>query len=305
MSRSVIYTELGGPEVLHIVDVEPPHPEPGQVRVRVAAAGLNPLDAKLFRGAPTASGRGATVPAGNGNDFAGSIDEIGADVTGFELGDQVFGGLQHRAQADFLVIDPARLARRPDGLEVEQAAGLDTAGRTAWATVHSQRVGPDDTVFVNSAAGGVGILTVQLARLAGATVIGSASEANHELLRSLGVIPVEYGEGMVDAIRATAPQGVTVALDNHGRDGVEAALALDVEPARINSIADYAAEREYGTASIGASAAGIPELEQLAALIASGEIVLPIDSLFPLERVVEAYTRLLGGHVQGKIVLML
>lgn len=301
--RRVQFSRIGPPDVLEVVEVEPPHPGPGQVRVRVRAAGINPLDAKIFEGRPTANPHTVTFPSGNGGDFAGVIDELGEDVTRWHLGDAVFGGRQFHAQADFVITSADRAVRIPDGLDMMQAGALDGVGRTAWATTDSLDLGPDDVVFVSAAAGGVGVLTAQLARRTGATVVGSASESNHEFLRSIGVIPVTYGPGLADRIRAAAPAPVTAALDNHGRESVDAALELGVAPERINTIADYAAPKQYGVGFVGGAAAGPEQLDELARLIAAGEIVLPIDSVFPVERVSEAYERLIAGHVTGKIVL--
>ena len=269
------------------------------------AAGLNPIDAKLFRGAPTSSGILVELPSGNGHDFAGDIDELGAGVTEFALGDAVFGQVPSRAQADFVIVAADQLSRKPAELAYEVAGSLSIAGRTASNSVASLNLGPDDTVFVSAAAGGVGTLAAQLALRAGATVIGSARAVNHDFLRSLGVVPVEYGDGLVDALRAAAPHGLTAALDNHGRASVDAALALGAPAARVNSIADYTAAKEYGTTAIGGREFDKAALDSVAELIASGDIRFPIESIFALEAVREAYERLLGSHGPGKIVVVL
>ena len=303
--RRVQYSSIGGPEVLEVVEAENPHPGPGEVRVRVRSAGLNPLDAKLFRGAPTSSGTGATLPSGNGQDFAGDIDELGEGVTGFELGDAVYGQVGSRAQADFVIVAADELSRKPADLPYEVAGSLSVAGRTAYNSVTSLNLGPDDTVFVSAAAGGVGALAAQLALRTGATVIGSAGADNQDYLRSLGVVPVQYGDGLVDALTAVAPDGLTAALDNHGRASVDAALAAGAPAARINSIADYAASKDYGTTAVGGQVLDHAGLDEVARLIADGEVQFPIESVFALEAVSEAYSRLLGSHGPGKIVLAL
>ena len=305
MSRRVQFSRLGGPEVLDLVDIDPPQAAAGEVRVAVAATSLNPLDYKIFGGLPTSSPHVFDLPAGNGADFAGTIDQVGDGVTGFVVGDEVLGSQLRSAQADFVVIDPQRLVRKPAGLDWVTAAGLTTVARTAAASVKAIRVGPSDTVFVSAAAGGVGIIASQLAKRAGARVIGSASPDNHDFLVSLGVEPVEYGDGLVEAVRAIAPNGITAALDNHGRPSVDAALALGAPASRVNSIADYAAADDYGTLAVGGSAASSADLEDVAELVAAGEVRLPIDSTYPLEEVRAAYERLLGRHVRGKIVLTL
>jgi NADPH:quinone reductase-like Zn-dependent oxidoreductase len=300
MSRFVRFERFGSPEVLEVVDVEPPHPGQGQVRVRVLAAGLNPVDYKIFHGGPAAEAYGAVVPSGAGNDFAGTIDESGDGVTGWATGDAVLGGARNNALADFVVIDADDLlTRKPDGLPFEVAGSLAVVGRTAWANLQAVPLESDDTVFVSAAAGGVGILTVQLAKRAGATVIGSASESNHEYLRSLGVLPVAYGDGLVERIRELAPDGLTAAIDNHGADSVDAAIELGVPVDRINSIATHGYR---GVKNAGGYDATTEDLARVARLIADGEIELPIDSIYPLERVQEAYERLEAGHLRGKIV---
>ena len=299
--RRVQYDSIGGPDVLEVVEAEAPHPGPGEVRVHVRAAGLNPLDAKLFRGAPTSAGTKAVLPSGNGQDFSGDIDELGEGVTGFELGDAVYGQVRG-AQADFVVIAADLLSRKPDELPYEVAGSLSTVGRTAWNSVASLKLGPDDTVFVSAAAGGVGALAAQLALRTGATVIGSASPANHDYLRSLGVVPVEYGDGLVEALTAAH---ITAALDNHGRASVDAALAAGAPAGRVNSIADYTAAQEYGTTAVGGREFDRAGLDEVAALIVAGELQFTIESVFALEAVVEAYARLLGEHGPGKIVLAL
>jgi NADPH:quinone reductase-like Zn-dependent oxidoreductase len=302
MARRVIYAEHGGPEVLTLVEAEIPEPGAGQVRVRVQAAGLNPVVWKTFRGGGM---YGVPLPSGVGNDFAGVVDALGVGVTGFELGDAVYGGARHYAEADYLVIDADKLLQRPSGLSLEQAAGLDIVGRTAIASVRAIEVVPGDVVLVSAAAGGVGGLASQLAIRAGATVVGTASAANHDYLRSIGVIPVAYGDDLLERLRDAAPGPFTAALDNHGRHSIDSALALGIEPRRVNTIADRSVVAEYGISDVGGGAASIHDLPELAQLIASGEIQFPIDSTYPLEQVRQAYEHLMAGHLRGKVVLTL
>ncbi len=303
MAVQVIYNEIGGPEVLTIVEVPVPEPGPGEVRVRVEAAGLNPVDWKIFTA--VSQNYATTPPSGNGNDFAGVVDALGAGVSAFTVGDAVFGGARHAAQASYLVITAELLLRRPEGLSVEQAAGLDIVGRTAIASVNAIAIAPGDVVLVSAAAGGVGGLASQLVLRAGATVVGTAGESNHDYLRGLGVIPVVYGSNLADRLSDAAPGPFTAALDNHGKDTIEAALELGIAPERINTIAYRAAVAEHGISGVGAASAPVPELADLADLIAAGEISFPIDSTFPLERVRDAYEHLMAGHLRGKVVLTL
>jgi NADPH:quinone reductase-like Zn-dependent oxidoreductase len=305
MARYVRFDEFGGSEVLRIVNEEqPPQAGPGEVRVRVHSAGLNIVDWKIMNGGPAAARYNAIPPCGNGNDLAGVVDQVGAGVTGFEAGDRVFGGKRMFAQADFVVVDADAILPMPDRLDFDTAGSLDIAGRTAWASVRSLGLGSHDTVLVSAAAGGVGVLASQLALRAGARVVGTASAANHEFLRSIGVIPVEYGEGLVDRLRKVAPH-LTAALDNHGPATIDAALKLGVPGNRINTIASRGHKEDAGITTVGGAEATKEDLAALAGLIASGEIILPIDTVYPLERVREAYEHLARGHLRGKIVLAL
>jgi NADPH:quinone reductase-like Zn-dependent oxidoreductase len=302
MARYVRVDEFGGPEVLSIVHEEQPQAGRGEVRVRVHIAGLNPVDYKIFHGGPTARRYEAVPPCGNGNDFSGVIDELGDGVTGFEVGDAVFGGKRMHAQADYVVVDATRIIKKPASLTFEQAGGLDIAGRAAWASVSSLGLTAEDTVLIGAAAGGVGGLACQLALRTGATVVGTASVANHESLRGLGVIPVAYGDGLVDRVRMITPT-VTAALDYNGAATIDAALELGVPATRINTIAARGHRAGAGITEVGGQAANIDDLSALATLIADGEIVLPIDRVFPLDQVQDAYRYLMAGHLHGKVVL--
>jgi NADPH:quinone reductase-like Zn-dependent oxidoreductase len=303
MSRFVQYDEFGDRSNLKVVEVQEPTAGAGQVRVRVKAAGLNPVDYKIFHGGPGAQAYGATVPSGVGNDFAGVVDQVGDGVTEFAVGDKVFGGARNFAEADYVVVPVDAIVPKPEGLSFEVAGSLPVVGRTAWASVASLDLTEDDTVLVSAAAGGVGVLAVQLAVRAGATVVGTASVENHEFLESLGVIPVAYGDGLVERLREAAPGGYTAALDNHGPQTIDVAIELGIPIARINTIAAYGPAAR-GAQGVGGSHATNADLEHMAQLLADAEIVLPIDSVFPLERVVDAYAKLEAGHVRGKIVLV-
>jgi len=266
-------------------------------------AGLNPVDWKIFTG-PAAQAYGAEPPSGTGNDFAGEVDALGQGVSRFELGSLVFGGQRNEAQADFLIIDADDALPVPDGLNLEQAGALDIAGRTAVASTAAVGVSAGDVVLVSAAAGGVGVLAAQLAARRGATVVGTASQSNHDFLASLGVIPVAYGDGLANRLRDSAPGPFTVALDNHGRDTIDAAIELGISPSRINTIADRPAAAELGLSAVGGAAASPADLLEVARLVAAGELVLPIDSVYPLERVREAYEHLMAGHLRGKVILV-
>ncbi|MDT8913061.1 NADP-dependent oxidoreductase [Amycolatopsis sp. PS_44_ISF1] len=304
-SRAVRLDSFGGPEVLNVREVPVPEPGPGQLRVRVTAAGLNPMDWIMTADADTAARFGLRLPAGFGTDYAGVVDRVGAGVTGFAAGDRVFGGALSRAVADFVVVGAAagtaadEAHHLPDGVGDRTAAALTIAGRTASAAIAVLAPGPDDTVLIGGAGGGVGGFAVQLARLAGARVIGTGSPSSAGFLRELGAEPVAYGDGLAGRVRALAPGGVTAALDLHGTETVHAARELGVPDARICTVA---AQVDGVPAANGANAAP-GALEELARLVAAGRLRVPIAAAFPIEQIRRAAELQAGRHVQGKIVI--
>jgi NADPH:quinone reductase-like Zn-dependent oxidoreductase len=302
--KAVRFDEYGGIDVLKVVDVPCPAPGAGQVLVQVKAAGINPGEAKVREGL-YASRWPATFPSGQGSDLAGIVAETGPGVTGFSADDEVIGWTDNRAsQAEYVVVEQQHLTAKPAAVPWEVAGALFVAGVTAFATVRAVSPTEGDTVVVAGAAGGVGSLAVQLARRAGATVIGLASEAHHQWLAGHGVIAVAYGDGVADRIRKAAGQ-VDAFIDTFGADYVELALGLGVEPSRIDTIANFGAVARYGVKAEGnAAGASASVLAELAGLIAAGELELPIAATFPLDRVQDAYRRLAEGHLLGKIVLL-
>lgn len=300
MSRAVRYSEFGAPEVLDVVDVEEPQAGPGQVRVAVRAAGLNPYDYKVRRGG---YGPPRELPSGQGSEFAGIVDQVADDVTGVAVGDEVLGWTSFAAQAEYVVVPATSVAPKPPGLDWVTAAGIGLVGNTAKRTADSLELAPSDTVLVTGAAGGVGLLSAQFALDAGATVIGTASEQNHDFLRGLGVIPVAYGDGLAERLCEAAPQGITAVLDTIGKDQIELALSLGVKPERINSIAYHPGAEEFGIRVVGGGSKTATELADLAERAADGRLALPILATYPLTQVVQAYERLEAKHGLGKIVL--
>jgi NADPH:quinone reductase-like Zn-dependent oxidoreductase len=303
--KAVRYDEFGGIDVLRVDQVERPVPGDGQVLVRVKAAGINPSEAVIRTGA-LAELFPSTFPSGQGSDLAGVIEETGAGVGGFSPGDEVIGFTNNRAsQAELVLVEAGDLTRKPGKVSWEEAGGLYVAGVTAWGAVHAVQPKEGETVVISGAAGGVGSLAVQLAHRTGATVIGLASESNHQWLKSHGVIPVAYGDGVADRIRAAAPGGVDAFIDTYGDGYVELALALGVAAERIDTIADFAAAAKHGVKTDGGTAAGpgAAVLAELAGLIADGNLDVPIADVYPLARVREAYTELERHHTHGKIVL--
>ena len=302
--KAVRFDEYGGTEVLKVVDVPRPAPGAGQVLVQVKAAGINPGEAKIRAGL-LHSRWPATFPSGQGSDLAGIVAETGPGVTSFSTGDEIIGWTDNRvSQAEYVVVEEQHLTAKPAGVPWEVAGALFVAGATAYAAVRAVGLTEGDTVVVSGAAGGVGSLAVQLARRAGATVIGLASGAHHQWLAGHGVIPVTYGDGVADRIRQAAGK-VDAFIDTFGAEYVEVALGLGVEPSRIDTIANFEAVARFGVKAEGnAAGASASVLAELAGLIAAGELEVPIAATFPLDRVQDAYRRLAEGHILGKIVLL-
>lgn len=296
---------FGGPEVLEVQDVAESHAGPGQLRVRVSAAGLNPVDWKIASSEGAAAAYGLSLPAGFGNDFAGFVDEVGEGVSGFAVGDRVFGGARGRAVADVAVVSPGvdTVLPTPDGVTDTVAATLAIVGRTAAAVLAVTGVHEGDTLLVGGAAGGVGVLVVQLARLAGARVIGTGAPGTADFLRSLGAEPVAYGDGLAERVRGLAPGGVTAAADLIGAETARAALDLGVPADRIATIA--AADRPAGVRATGGREAPEGALARVAALVAAGQVTVPVAATYPVAGIREAVEAQRTGHVHGKIVVLL
>ncbi|GAA2357017.1 NADP-dependent oxidoreductase [Dactylosporangium salmoneum] len=303
MPRVVRFEQFGGPEVLQVVEAERPAPGEGTVLVRVRAAGLNPVESGI-RGGFLDQVYPTSFPSQQGRDVAGVVEAAGPGVTAFAPGDEVIGWTDERGtQADYAVVPAANLTARPDGVPWEVAGALYTAGAAAWAAIRAVAAGEGDTVVVANAAGGVGSIAVQLARIAGATVIGLAGEDHHEWLRGRGVVPVAYGEGVEERVRAAAGDKVDAFVDAFGAGYVDLALRLGVQPDRVNTLIDFAAVAQHGVKASGSNDASSPEvLAELAGLVAGGRLEVPVRA-FPLERVAEAYAELERRHTLGKLVV--
>jgi NADPH:quinone reductase-like Zn-dependent oxidoreductase len=303
MPRAVKFRTYGGPEVLEVLDVPRPRPAPGEVVVRVVTAALNPGEIGIREGV-FADIWPADFPEGQGNDFAGFVDELGADVTGVSVGDQVIGYSPRRAQAEYVALPMNSVAHKPTELSWEEAAAIAGVGATAWASVEAVKPMPGETVMVSAAAGGVGAIAAQLALLRGAQVIGTSSPDNFEFLRELGAVPVAYGPGLVDRLHATAPNGIDALVDTFGQGNVEAAIRLGVRPGRINTLADGRAVQVYGVHSNAQETVASSSLyERLGIMAAQRQFFIPIEKVYPMERVQDAYRDAATRHGRGKRIL--
>ncbi|WP_020667236.1 NADP-dependent oxidoreductase [Amycolatopsis nigrescens] len=301
--KAVVYTEYGDPGVLRVVELDAPVPGPGQVRVAVRAAGVNPFDAKLRAGA-MAGVIPTEFPAVPGIDLAGVVDQVGEGVTAFSVGDEVLGSAAAGSYGELALASVDTITAKPVGVAWEVAGGLSVAATTTYRTLALLGLSPGETLLIDGAAGGVGTVAVQVARHRGLTVIGTASPGNHDYLRSLGAVPVAYGDGLADRVRAVAPQGVDAVLDASGRGSLPALVELAGGPARVVTIADQAADELGVRATYGGPDEVPGSLADAVALVDAGVVELPIARTFSLAEAADAHRASEAGHVRGKLVLL-
>ncbi|MEV5648622.1 NADP-dependent oxidoreductase [Nocardia sp. NPDC052254] len=305
MAQAVEFDRYGDLDVLEVREVPDPEPGPGQVAVDVVAAGINPGETKIRTGVLHKRWP-ASFPSGEGTDFAGRIAALGEGVSGIAVGDEVLGFSDQRSSHASRVVVPAdQVTPKPAALSWEVAGSLHVAGSTAFAAVRAVSPEPGDTIAVSGAAGGVGNVVVQLLRAREVTVIGIAGPDNQEYLRELGAVPVVYGDGLADRLRALAPDGIDAFVDTFGSGYVDLAVELGVKSDRIDTIIDFAAVEKYGVKGEGSAAADtIDVLAELADLAAAGTLRIPIAATYPLTAVRDAFAELERGHTRGKIVLL-
>ena len=298
--KAVVVDEFGGPGVLHVADRELPEPGAGQVRVRVRAAGVNGIDGTIRSGAaqqmfPT------ELPAVLGLEISGTVDGVGAGVEGLAAGDEVLGFADGGGYAEYALA--TTVAPKPAELGWTEAASLPVAAETALRVLRVLEVTQGDTLLIHGAAGGVGTVAVQLAIARGATVVGTASEANHDHLRELGAIPVLYGDGLVERVRAAAPDGVDAVFDAAGRGALPDSIELRGGASRIVTIADPAAFG-LGIPFSGEAARDAGDLAEVARLAADGRLRVTVAETYPLEKAPAAHEVVATGHGRGKVVLL-
>lgn len=304
MARAVQFSEYGGTGVLRVVDVAELVTGPGQVRVAVRAAGINPVDLKIMRGF-MAQVMPLTLPAGLGSDLAGVIDGVGAGVTGFQVGDEVLGSSLTPALSESALADPANLVTKPADISWEVAGSLAGAGGTAWTVLNLLEIRAGETLLVHAAAGGVGTFAVQLAVARGARVIGTASDSNFDYLRSLGAEPVRYGSGLLKRVKSIAPQGVDAVLDASGRGEIPLSIELAGGPQRVLTLVAFdAAATGIQVFAGGAADERGPALREIVSLIEQNALTVPIWLTFPLAETAAALDASAAGHLRGKIVVL-
>jgi NADPH:quinone reductase-like Zn-dependent oxidoreductase len=296
--RAVQFATYGGPEVLTVAEVEAPHAGPGQVRIAVRAAGVNGIDWKIRSGSMRAM-IPLSLPSGTGVDAAGVVDEIGSGVTGVTAGDEVFGS-GSGTYAEYAVL--SSWALKPAALSFAEAAGYPVPAETAIRIINQVGVKPGQTLLVSGASGGVGSAVVQIARDRGIDVVGTASPSRHDYLRSLGAVPVSYGDGLVDRVRALAPGGVDAALDIAGSGVIAELIELTGDPARVLSIADFTAP-EHGAQVSSQPSDVAGALAEAARLFEAGAFRIPADRTFPLDQAAQAQAASAAGHVTGRLII--
>ncbi|GHF13353.1 putative oxidoreductase [Streptomyces spiralis] len=314
MSEAVVASAYGGPEALSVIDVEVPEPGPGEVRIAVRAVGVNPFDYKMYSGAFGADP--AKLPMRLGAEAAGVVTAVGADATGpagpVRVGDEVIAYRAPGAYAAELVVPASSVVPKPAELSWEQAGGLMVAGATAVHVLEAIGLGKGDTVLIHGAAGGVGLVAVQLAVARGATVLATANPVKHELLRELGAIPVAYGPGLAGRVRVAAPEGIHAAADLVGTDeAVDVSVELVTDRSRIATIAGFERGAQAGIKLLGGGpgadpGTGIREAArlQLTEAAAAGRLRILIASSHPLRAAAAAHRESMAGHTTGKIVLV-
>lgn len=310
-SRAAMFDRPGGPEVLRIGDRPTPEPGPGEVRVRVRAAGVQPFDAAVVEGwLPAHLPRDLPYPRVPGNEFAGFVDAVGAGVpvnppgAPIGVGAEVLGFSVLGAYAEHVVVPVAAVVPKPAAMPWEVAGGFNSGAQTASIALEMLGVGPGDVVLVNGASGSVGTMAVQLARVLGAFVVGTARTANHAYLRGLGAVPVEYGDGLADRLRnALGARRLTAVVDGAGGASLDAALEL-VGPERVITLVDHHRASAGGIRTVDASLRTGARLAAAAELYASGRVTFHVRRTYPLTRAADAQREVAVGHGRGKVVLL-
>ena len=295
--KRVSFAEFGGPDVLQLLDAEAPHAGPGQVRIAVRAAGVNPVDWRIREG-QFLEAHPIELPSGVGQDAAGVVDEVGEGVDGVEAGDQVFGR-GSSTYAEFAVL--SSWARMPAGLTFDEAAGYPSVVETALRIIREVGVQPGQTLLVSGASGGAGSAVLQIARDRGITVIGTAGAANQDYLHSLGAVATTYGEGWVERVRQLGP--VDAALDLAGAGVIRELVELTGDPQKVISIADLGAP-ELGVRFSGVGGSMPDALDEAVGLISRGRLHIPVEKSYTLAEAAAAHTDSQAGHTRGRRVVL-
>lgn len=296
--KKISFAEFGGPEVLQLVDADEPHAGPGQVRIAVRAAGVNPFDWRVREG-QFQQLNPIELPAGVGLDAAGVVDEVGDGVEGVEIGDLVFGE-GTATYAEFAVL--SYWAPMPAGMPFEEAAGYPSVMETALRVLTQIEAQPGQTLLVSGASGGVGSAVLQIARDRGIAVIGTAGAANQDYLRSLGARATTYGAGWVERVRELGR--IDAALDLAGSGVLHELAQLTGDPQKVLSIADFGAA-EAGFPFSGVAGSMAEALAGTTDLLSRGKLHIPVEKTYPLADAAQAHIDSRAGHTRGRRVVLI
>ncbi|MEV7345241.1 NADP-dependent oxidoreductase [Streptomyces sp. NPDC093544] len=302
MPKAYVFTRYGGPEAEALVELDRPTPGPGQVLVAVRAAGVNPVDWKLRTGYGPAGGPARELPAVFGNEVAGVVEEVGADVTGFAVGDEVFGNPVAGGYAEYTLLPVAVTAHKPTELAYPDAATLPVAAATAYDGIHQLALPSGATLLITGAGGGVGVAATQIARALGVRVIAVASDSKKDFVESLGAVHVPSGPDLAERLRGAAPDGVDAVFDLVGGEVLEAAATLLTDPAKLITAADRRTVARLGGVPV-ERARNAAVLDEVAKLVVDGKLKPFVTQTFPLDRAGEALRTVEEGHARGKIVI--
>ncbi|RLK61556.1 NADP-dependent oxidoreductase [Actinokineospora cianjurensis] len=300
---AVAVTQFGAPEVLRLITLPLPEPGPGEVRLRLHAAGVQPFDVAVRRGVGPPAGQ-AVLPQVIGNEYAGVVDAVGAGVDSVSVGDEVLGFAVYGSYAQYRIAPAANLVAKPESMPWAVAGSFTAGAQTASMAIEDLGVRVGETLLVHAGAGAVGTMAIQLARLRGATVIATASLANHDYLRELGAIPVEYGDGLVERVRAVAPRGVDAALDGAGIDALTASIELGVDPDRVVTLVVWDRYAEFGVRRVTGTRSAA-RLAGLVDLYDRGLLRAHVRSRYPLAAASHAHREVETGHGRGRVVLVI
>ncbi|WP_406327678.1 NADP-dependent oxidoreductase [Streptomyces sp. NBC_00203] len=302
MPKAYVFTRYGGPETEALAELDRPGPGPGQLLVAVRAAGVNPVDWKQRTGYRRPGGDERELPAVFGNEVAGVVEEVGADVTGFTAGDEVFGNPVAGGYAEYALLPVAVTAHKPAGLSFTDAAALPVAAATAYDGIRQLGLPSGATVLITGAGGGVGVAATQIARAFGLRVVGVASDGKKDFVESLGAVHVPSGPGLEERVRAAAPDGVDGVFDLVGGEVLEAAATLLTDRTKLITGADRETVARLGGVPV-ARARTAAVLDEVAKLVVDGELRPFVTRTFPLDRAGEALRTVEDGHARGKIVI--
>jgi NADPH:quinone reductase-like Zn-dependent oxidoreductase len=285
-----------------LVDIPEPHAGPGQIRIRVQAAGVNPVDWKI-RGGSSLRAIPVQLPSVPGLEAAGVVDEVGPDVSGVKVGDEVFGAAASGAAAEYALLSD--WAPKPAEMNWAEAAGLPMAVETAARGLDALGITPGQTLLVSGGSGGVGTAAIQMAIARGATVIATGGAGSQEYLASLGAVPTTYGPDLPARVAELAPNGIDVALDIAGYGVIPDLIALTGSPDKVVGIGDPASPEHGVQFTTGSEGRAFYALQIVADLFNEGRFRMPVDRSFALSDLPEAHHISEAGHVRGKLVAVL